>query len=78
MIDPVNTAALSPQKAALKEAANKMEAAFLAEMLKNTGVGQDDQFGTFMQQAQAEKMVAAGGIGLAESLFAALEAREDA
>ena len=76
------------QDAALRDAAQKLEATFLAEMLKSAGFGQtrdsfgggagEDQFSSFLVQAQAEEMVAAGGIGLAESLFQALRERQDA
>lgn len=74
---------LQRKDAALRDAANKLEAAFLAEMLKSAGMGEsreefgggagEDQFASFLRQAQAEKMVEAGGIGLAESLFEALK-----
>nr|WP_223274921.1 rod-binding protein [Tateyamaria sp. syn59] len=73
--------------AALRHAAQKLEAAFLAEMLKSAGLGEsrdafgggagEDQFSSFLVQAQAEKMVEAGGIGLAESLFESLKEREN-
>jgi len=72
--------------AALMQAAQKLEASFLAEMLKSAGFGEsreafggghgEDQFGSFLVDAQAEEMVAAGGIGLAEALFEALKDRE--
>ncbi len=72
---------------ALKDAAKKLEATFLAQMLKSAGLGQsresfgggagEDQFASFLLEAQAEKMVEAGGIGLAESLFNALKEREN-
>ena len=68
--------------AALREAAEELEAAFLAEMLKSAGLGQsratlgggagEDQFGSFLVRAQATQMARAGGIGLAETLFNAL------
>ncbi|WP_299147443.1 rod-binding protein [uncultured Tateyamaria sp.] len=71
---------------ALRDAAQKLEATFLAEMLKAAGLGQtrtafgggagEDQFSSFLVQAQAEEMVTAGGIGLAESLFEALKERQ--
>ena len=67
----------------LRQAAQKLEASFLAEMLKSAGLGEsreafgggsgEDQFASFLRQAQAEKMVQAGGIGLAESIFEALK-----
>lgn len=73
--------------AALRGAAQKLEATFLAEMLKAAGLGEsrsgfgggegEDQFSSFLVQAQAEEMVAAGGIGLAEALFDALKEREN-
>ena len=70
---------------ALRAAADKLEAGFLAEMLKSAGavrsresfgggVG-EDQFADFMVGEQARMMVAAGGIGLSEQLFEALKAR---
>lgn len=72
---------------ALRGAAQKLEATFLAEMLKSAGLGEsrsafgggtgEDQFSSFLVQAQAEEMVAAGGIGLAEALFDALKERQN-
>ena len=71
----------------LWQVAQKLEASFLAEMLKSTGVGKpsesfgggqgEEQFGSFLRQAQADLMVQAGGIGLAESLFETLKGRAD-
>lgn len=68
---------------ALREAAEKMEAGFLAEMLKSAGLGKtrsqfgggagEDQFSSFLVQEQAMQMVKAGGIGLAEALFESLK-----
>ena len=77
-----------PQRDAdLREAAIKLEASFLAEMLKSAGVGEarssygggagEDQFGSFLVRAQAEEMARAGGIGLAESLYQALKEQEN-
>ncbi len=68
--------------AKMRDAANKLEATFLSEMLKaagfdkyaqgfGSGIGQD-QFVSFLRDAQAEHMVEGGGIGLAESLFNAM------
>ena len=71
--------------ARLMEAAQQLEATFLAEMLKSAGVGEprdmfgggagEEQFSSFLRQAQSEEMVKAGGIGLAEHLFEALKER---
>ena len=71
----------------LREAAQELEANFLAEMLKAAGVGKtpeafgggtgEDQFASFLRLEQAREMAAAGGIGLAESLFEAMKERAD-
>lgn len=69
----------TPRQSAMREAAEKLEAAFLAEMLKGAGLGAmagpfgggqgEAQFASLMRDEQARMMVAAGGIGLAEQLF---------
>ncbi|TCP39118.1 rod-binding protein [Rhodovulum marinum] len=71
----------------LRAAAQKLEAQFLAEMLKHAGLGEtggefsggigEEQFASFLREAQAGEMVRAGGIGLAETLFEALKERID-
>ena len=70
---------------AMREAARKLEASFLAEMLKAAGVGEqiegwsggvgEEQFASFLRQAQADEMAKTGGVGLAEGLFEALKER---
>lgn len=70
------------QSDSIQRAANELEAAFLAEMLKSAGLGKtpegfgggvgEDQFASFLREAQAKAMVEAGGIGLAEHVFNAL------
>lgn len=72
----------------LRQAAQKMETAFLSEMLKAAGVGKpsesfgggagEEHFASFLRDAQADEMVKAGGIGLAETLFQALKEKENA
>ncbi|NSX56564.1 rod-binding protein [Parasulfitobacter algicola] len=69
----------------LKKTAQSLEATFLAEMLKSAGVGKsapgfnggagEDQFASFLRQAQADEMVKAGGIGLSEAIFENLKQR---
>ena len=76
------------QDAALRKAAEAMEASFLAEMLKSAGVGAprtsfgggigEDQFASFLTEAHAAAIVDRGGIGLAETLFNALKERSNA
>ena len=73
--------------AELRQVAQKLEANFLAEMLKSAGVGEqiegwgggvgEDQFASFLRQAQADEMAKSGGIGLAESLFESLKERRN-
>ena len=85
--DPNATVNTHTRTAALHDAAQKLEASFLAEMLKSAGLGDssgafdggagEDQFSSFLVQAQAEEMVRAGGIGLTEALFNALKDRQN-
>jgi len=77
----------SAQDAELREVARKLEASFLAEMLKSAGLGKtdgaftggagEDQFASFLVQAQADEMVKAGGLGLAEAIFESLKERQN-
>lgn len=70
----------------LRDAAQKLEATFLAEMLKAAGLGQargsfgggagEDQFASFLVQEHAMALVKSGGIGLSESIYEALKERE--
>lgn len=87
-LSPLSTAAPpSAQDKALRQAAQELEATFLAEMLKSAGLGQtsdsfgggagEDQFASFLVREQALAMVRAGGIGLSESIFEALKEREN-
>lgn len=71
----------------LRQVARGLEATFMSEMLKSAGVGAsrttfggghgEDQFSSFMRDAQAREMVRAGGIGLAEALFQSLKDRQN-
>lgn len=71
----------------LRELATKLEATFLAEMLKNAGFGAaregfgggigEEQFSSFVVQNHARKLAETGGIGLAENIFHSLKGRED-
>lgn len=72
---------------ALRDAAEKLEAGFLAEMLKAAGLGKtrghfgggagEDQFSSFLVQEQALQMVRTGGIGLAEALYESLKEKQN-
>lgn len=71
----------------LMRVAKDLEATFLSEMLKSAGIGKtsetfgggigEDQFGSFLRDAQARGMVEAGGIGLAQNIFESLKERTD-
>ncbi len=73
--------------ARLHAVATEYEAAFLAEMLKYTGIGKvpegfgggagEDAFGSMLVQEYAGVIARNGGIGLAESIVASLAAREE-
>lgn len=75
------------QLESLKEVAIKLEATFLSEMLKSAGLGEargdfgggagEENFGSFLRDAQALEMAKSGGIGLAEALFEAMKDRVD-
>ena len=67
----------------LRQAAQKLEASFLSEMLKSAKFGEprksfgggvgEEHFASFLRTEVAQKMAATGGIGLAEHLFLALK-----
>lgn len=69
-------------EAQMREAARALEATFLDEMLKSAGLGAmkgafsggigEEQFASFLRASQADAMVEAGGIGLAEHIFRSL------
>ncbi len=72
--------------AVLKETAKAFEASFLAEMLKNTGLGKsrdsfgggagEEAFSSLLTTEHANLLAENGGIGLAEHIFNSLAARE--
>lgn len=78
----INRAAAPPPDDRLREAAISLEASFLSEMLKSAGLGKpgdsfnggagEEQFSSFLRDAQAMEMARAGGIGLAQTLFQAM------
>lgn len=88
MIDPVARPLpdSTTRDAALRRTAEKLEAAFLSEMLKSAGFGRaresfgggvgEEQFASFLRDEEARAMVQAGGIGLAESIFEAMKRSE--
>jgi Rod binding domain-containing protein len=71
------------QEQAMRDAAQELEATFLAEMLKSAGVGEtpeafgggagEDQFASMLRLEQARQLAATGGIGLAEAIFNSLK-----
>ncbi|MCA0044249.1 rod-binding protein [Celeribacter litoreus] len=79
--------ASTPNTQKLREASETLEAQFLAEMLKASGFGKtpdffgggsgEDQFTSFLVEAQSKRIVEAGGIGLAEQIFNSLRTQSD-
>lgn len=85
------TLSISADRAArdaeLRQAAQALEASFLAEMLQAAGLGVtregiggggagEDHFASFLTQEQARVMVKGGGIGLSEAIFNALKEQQ--
>ncbi len=72
-----------PDEAQLRQKSRELEASFLAEMLKHSGVGKaresfgggagEEQFSSFLCDEYARIMADAGGIGLAETIFNSLQ-----
>lgn len=70
------------QDEAMRKAAVALEASFLSEMLRQAGLGEssgafsggigEEQFASFLRDEQAKLMAQAGGIGLAETIFQAM------
>lgn len=83
MLNPVDPRPPSP----LRQKAAEMETAFLAQMLGAAGLVPEtgpfgggigeEQFASFLREAQAKAMVQAGGIGLTEALFRAMGGVDD-
>ena len=73
--------------ARLRDAAQRLEAGFLKEMLSAAGLGHapsafgggegEDQFSSFLLEEEALRLTQAGGIGLAQSIYESLKARDD-
>ena len=80
---PVGTRQLTPKSHPdLFAVAQSLEANFIAEMLKSTGLGAtsehfgggigEDQFASFLRQAHADELSKQGGFGFAESIYQSL------
>ncbi|QDL94769.1 flagellar biosynthesis protein FlgJ (plasmid) [Paroceanicella profunda] len=77
--------AAEARTARLRQAAQELEASFLAEMLKAAGFGKaregfgggagEDAFASLLVREQAGMLAARGGVGLAEHIYHALVAR---
>ena len=87
MNPPALSTILSPRSAQLMQKAQELETRFLSEMLAHTGLDAqtgafnggigEDQFASFLREAQAKAMVDRGGLGLAQSIFQNLVRRDD-
>lgn len=72
-----------PEEARARAAAESFEAAFLAEVLKHSGLNAmpssfgggagEEAFASFLTQEYARLMSARGGVGLAEQVFEAMQ-----
>lgn len=80
---PLQTPENKPrQDPELKDLSRQLEASFLAQMLKHSGVGApretlgggagESQFSSFLVQEYADAIAEAGGVGLAESIYVSL------
>lgn len=89
MIQPAHTAPpAAARDAVLRSRAQELETQFLSEMLRHAGSAQtpgsfgggigEEQFASFLREAQARAIAGRGGIGLAEHIFHALRERADA
>ena len=87
MHPPALSTILSPRSAQLMQKAQELETRFLSEMLAHTGLDAqtgafnggigEDQFASFLREAQAKAMVDRGGLVLAQSIFQSLVRRDD-
>jgi len=81
-----NTPAPVQRQNELRAAAQELEASFLAEMLRHTGIGEarktggggagEEAFAGFLADEYGEALAERGGIGLADRIFEVLVARE--
>ncbi|MEM9755197.1 MAG: rod-binding protein [Pseudomonadota bacterium] len=82
---PVPGSLPGPAEAALREAAQALEAAFISEMLKQARFGEardafgggagEAQFASFLRDEHAKALSERGGFGLSEAIFRTLVAR---
>lgn len=85
-IIPPSLPPVPAQQTPIRRSAEALETSFLAEMLKSAGVYKpaesfgggegEEQFTSFLADAQARAMVARGGIGLADQIERSLIARQ--
>ena len=71
----------------LRQAARRMEAAYLSEMLRAAGLDKaqsafgggagEAQFASFLRQEHATALAERGGIGLADAIYQSLKDRAD-
>jgi Rod binding domain-containing protein len=86
-MNPLGTSLVTPETQSAKTAhlralSVELEATFLTEMLKHSGLGEaqkafgggigEEQFTSMRLQQTAQQITKAGGIGLAESIFQSL------
>jgi len=71
----------APSRDTARNVAQSLEASFVSEMLKHTGLGlkensfgtgSESQFASFHREALAKEIVRSGGLGLTELIFEAV------
>lgn len=87
-IQTPQSAGRAPDPTQLRAKAEEIEVAFLSEMLRHAGLGAEggsfsggigeEQFASFLREEQARAIVAAGGLGLTETVFQSLMAKTGA
>lgn len=85
-VAPIAQQISPPREQQLRSLANKIEAQFLAEMLKSAGFGKardsfgggagETQFASLLTNEYAASAVRAGGIGLSEAIFRSLTEKD--
>ena len=84
-IDAIGAAV--PRQVEIRRTAERLETAFLTEMLKGAGIGAlggafgggagEEQFSSLLREQYAEEIVQAGGLGLSEQIMRTMMEKAD-
>ncbi len=88
-MDPISLTPKSPpnpKTMQLREASERLEAAFLSEMLKSAGIGRptslmgggvgEEQYSSFLRDEYAKALARSSDLGLAEMIFNSISEHE--